>query len=70
MKTIFDAVAESCNCDREQASEYIAYELDNLKDLLSLGDLRFSDFETACNNLGIAQDYTDIFISNLSLCDF
>lgn len=66
MSTIIEAVCAGCECLPEQAEEYITSELDNLNDLLSLDDLRFSDLETACNNLGIPADYEVYFIERLA----
>lgn len=64
---IINQVCDSCHCSPKQASDYIDNEIDNLNDLRDVGDLRYEDFEEACHNLGIDNDYVEFFINSLSL---
>ena len=65
-RSIIDAICNSCSCDSKQAQEYLNDEADNLRDLQGLNDLRFSDIEVACENLGLEHDFVEYFISVLA----
>jgi len=65
--TIVEQVAKTCKCTSEEANEYLTSEVENLRDLQELNDLRVSDFGVACDNLGLEHDYIDYFISVLAV---
>lgn len=64
--SILKCICNTCNCNEEEAQEYLDDEIRNLRDLQSLNDLREGDFETACKNLGLESDYTSFFIEALA----
>lgn len=64
--SIIDGICSSCSCDRKQAEEYLEDEIRNLWELRDLDDLRPSDMETACDNLGLEHDYVEYFIHALA----
>lgn len=64
--SILKYICNTCNCNEEEAQEYLDDEIRNLRDLQSLNDLREGDFETACKNLGLESDYTLFFIEALA----
>ena len=64
---ILNAICNSCNCDQQQAQEYLDDEIRHLNDLSSLGDLIYSDLEDSCSNLGLDYDYVEYFIYTLAL---
>lgn len=66
-KSIITAVMHGCSCTKQEALEYLNSEVDNLKDYAEIGDLRYGDFRTACNNLGIDADYEEYFINQLAI---
>lgn len=68
MKTIIKLICNTCSCDTEQAEEYLKDEINNLIELRDLNDLRSRDISTACDNLGISQDYSEYFINILAGC--
>lgn len=63
---IIGNICNSCSCDEKQAEEYLEDELRHLRDMQDLGDLRDSDFEDACSNLGLESDYIMYFITQLA----
>ena len=65
-RSIITTICNSCSCNSEQAQEYLDDETDNLRDLQGLNDLRFSDIEVACKNLGLEHDYVEYFINVLA----
>ena len=64
--SIIESICNSCNCSELQAKEYLQDEIQNLEDLRDLNDLRYEDFITACENLGVENDYTIFFINALT----
>jgi len=64
--SIITAICNSCSCDSEEAQEYLNDETDNLRELRELNDLRLSDIEVACENLGLDNDYVEYFINALA----
>ena len=62
-ENIIDLICNSCSCDKTEAQEYLDSELQNLRELQELDDLRESDIELACNNLGLDLDYQEYFIN-------
>lgn len=66
MVNIVQLVSNSCSCSEDTAREYIEDELRNLDDLLKVSDLKVSDVEMACNNLGLDLDFMDYFIERLN----
>ncbi|MDR0430352.1 MAG: hypothetical protein LBH58_07760 [Tannerellaceae bacterium] len=64
--SIIDTIRNSCNCDREQAEEHLNNEINNLRELRDLADLRFDDFQQACANLGLETDYVEYFLNALA----
>lgn len=63
--SIIDRICNSCSCNPQQAQEYLDDEIRNLLDLKILDDLRPADLDTACENLGLEQDYVEYFIHAL-----
>jgi hypothetical protein len=64
--SIIDCISSSCSCGRKQAEEYLDDEIRNLRELRDLADLRFGDFQTACENLGLESDCVEYFINALA----
>lgn len=64
---IIENISKSCGCTAEQAHEYLNDELCNLRELSEGDDLRYDDFETACGNLGLENDYIEYFINRLAM---
>lgn len=63
---IVQNIMQACNCSEQDAKEYLQGEINNLKDLRDANDLRHSDLELACSNLGIDYDYIQYFINQLA----
>lgn len=64
---IIENISRSCSCTAEQAQEYLDDELRNLRELSEADDLRYDDFETACSNLGLENDYIEYFINRVAM---
>ncbi|GAE84888.1 hypothetical protein [Bacteroides reticulotermitis] len=64
---IIKRICNSCSCDECEAQEYLDDEIRNLRELKELNDLRYSDLELACTNLGLENDYVQYFINRLSV---
>lgn len=64
---IIENISKSCGCTAEQAHEYLNDELRNLRELSEGDHLRYDDFETACSNLGLENDYIEYFINRLAM---
>ncbi len=65
VQSIIDGICNSCSCSRKEAEEYLNGEIQNLRELKELDDLRFSDIVTACEVLGLEYDYMEYFIENI-----
>ncbi len=63
---IINGICIGCSCNEEQAKEYLADEMRNLRDLQSLDDLQECDIENACSGLGLDHDYMVYFIEALA----
>lgn len=63
---IISLICNSCSCSQTEAQEYLDYEIENLRELQELDDLREDDIETACLNLGLDLDYREYFINRLA----
>lgn len=63
---IINAICNSCNCDQQQAQEFLDDEINNLVELRDLNDLRADDIELACSNLGLDADYVEYFVNVLA----
>ncbi len=64
---IIEAICCSCSCNEADAKEYLNSEVRNLRELQELDDLRDSDIELACSNLGLESDYQEYFITALAV---
>lgn len=64
-QSIIDGICNSCSCSRKEAKEYLNGEIQHLRELKELDDLRFSDIVTACEGLGLEHDYVEYFIENI-----
>ena len=64
---IIDLIERTCSCDEKTAHEYLESEVNNLRELQELGDLREDDVETACRNLGLDYDYAEYFINRVAM---
>ena len=65
-ENIITLICNSCSCGKTEAQEYLDSELQNLRELQELDDLRESDIELACSNLGLDFDYQEYFINRLA----
>ena len=70
-RNIIDLICNSCSCGKEEAQEYLDDEImddeiRNLQELQEDNDLRSEDFEIACSNLGLDQDWQIYFINRLA----
>ena len=65
-ENIIELICNSCSCGKTEAQEYLDSELQNLRELQELDDLRESDIELACSNLGLDLDYQEYFINRLA----
>ncbi len=65
---IIEQITLTCSCDEETAREYLESEVSNLQELSALGDIRESDFEVACENLGLDYDHVEYFIDRVAMC--
>ena len=63
---IITLICNSCSCGKTEAQEYLDSELQNLRELQELDDLRESDMELACSNLGLDLDDQEYFINRLA----
>lgn len=63
---IIERICNSCDCDKQEAQEYLNDELCNLRDLQSTDDIRYNDLEAACQNLGLESDFVQYFIMQLT----
>lgn len=63
-----DRICNSCNCNLQEAREYLDDEIRNLRELRELDDFSYSDLEQACANLGLENDCVEYFIGILSVC--
>ncbi len=64
---IIENISKSCSCTAEQAREYLDDELRYLRELSEADDLRYGDFEMACSNLGLENDYIEYFINRVAM---
>lgn len=64
-RRIIDAVMKTCRVQRDEAREMIGLEMEKLYELNSMGQLRMEDFNLACANLGLPQEYESFFMENL-----
>lgn len=65
-QSIIDRITGSCSCSRKEAEEYLNGEIQSLRELKELDDLRFSDIITSCEGLGLEHDYVEYFIQVLA----
>lgn len=65
-ENIIELICNSCSCGKTEAQEYLDSELQNLRELQELDDLREDDIELACSNLGLDLDYQEYFINRLA----
>ena len=65
-ENIITLICNSCGCDKTEAQEYLDSELQHLRELQELDDLREGDIELACSNLGLDLDYQEYFINRLA----
>ena len=63
--SIIDSISYACSCSQQQAQQYLNNEIESLRELKDLDDLRSSDFEAACANLGLENDYVEYFLNVL-----
>lgn len=63
---IIEMISNSCGCSKTEAQEYLDSELQNLRELQELDDLREDDIETACLGLGLDLDCQEYFIHRLA----
>ena len=55
-KTLLDTIARNNDCSVCDAEDLLQVELNVCRDLLSIGDLDYSDMEDMCMNLGVDFD--------------
>ena len=63
---IIERICNACSCNEREAQEYLESEINNLRELRDLDDLRNSDIESACSGLGLDFDYMAYFIEALA----
>lgn len=63
---IIERICNSCSCNEQEAQEYLDDEIRNLRDLQSVDDLRYDDFEVACQSLGLESDFVQYFTMQLT----
>lgn len=63
---IITLICNSCSCGKTEAQEYLDSELQYLRELQDVDDLRDGDIEAACRNLGLDLDYQEYFINRLA----
>ncbi len=63
---IINLIRNSCGCSQTEAQEYLDSEIKYLLELQEADDLRESDIEMACSNLGLDLDYQEYFINRLA----
>lgn len=66
MGNIIERICNACSCNETEAQEYLESEVNNLRELRDLDDLRDGDIETACSGLGLDLDYMAYFIEALA----
>lgn len=64
---IIELIKRTCSCDDKTAHEYLESEVNNLRELQEADDLRESDFEVACENLGLDYDHVEYFINRVAM---
>lgn len=64
--SIIRTVCISCERTEKEAREYIEDEIRNLLELRDLGNLRSSDLEVSCDNLGMDHDFVEYFLHVLA----
>lgn len=64
---IIELIKRTCSCDERTAHEYLESEVNNLRELQEADDLRESDFEGACENLGLDYDLVEYFINRVAM---
>lgn len=62
VSNIIKRICNSCCCNEQEAQEHLDGEIRNLKEMQRLNDLRYDDFEVACDSLGLDHDYVAYFI--------
>nr|DAE55323.1 MAG TPA: hypothetical protein [Caudoviricetes sp.] len=63
---IIKRICNSCSCNEQEAQEYLDDEIRHLRDLQSVDDLQYDDFEAACQSLGLESDFVQFFILQLA----
>lgn len=63
---IIEKICNSCSCNKQEAQEYLDDEIRNLRDLQAVDDLRYNDYEVACQSLGLDFDFVEYFITQLA----
>jgi len=63
---IITLICNSCSCGKTEAQEYLDSELQYLRELQDVDDLREGDIEAACGNLGLDLDFQEYFINRLA----
>jgi len=58
-REIIERICGSCDCDEMTAKEYLDAEIRHLRQLHEVDDLRPSDIEQSCNDLGIETEYIE-----------
>lgn len=67
MDKLINNICSACHCGKRKAQRYLDSEIQNLRELRDMGELRYDDLEAACSNLGVDFDYTEYFATALSL---
>lgn len=63
---IITLICNSCSCGKTEEQEYLDSELQYLRELQDVDDLREGDIEAACGNLGLDLDFQEYFINRLA----
>lgn len=65
MENVIFAISKSCGVSESDALELFNSEVRYLKELAGDNDLRYSDIEQSCADLGIENDYAENFIESV-----
>lgn len=63
---IINRIATSCNMPLDDAEQELNANINYLRELQELNDLRYSDIIQVCQDLGLESDFDEYFLSRLT----
>lgn len=63
---IINRIATSCNISLDDAEQELNANINYLRELRELKDLRYSDIIQVCQDLGLESDFDEYFLSRLT----